>query len=1388
MAGISRTRRGTPNSEGMPSEGTKHRKGVRKGRVGLIVAVCIAMITSTLAIGGPAAVAAAPVGEGFTVSPADLAYILKQIKIAEAHVANTTALTGPCGALLGTGPDQIQTPALPEGLRTVDGTCNNLQPGQSKFGASSEVFPRLTTPSFRAADTVPPGFGPPSGPGAVGSPTSYAQTKGLVFDAQPRDISNLIVDQTSTNPAAIAAAGFPVRTQGNDGVEPCITEPTTPGGTDGLPAGCVPAYQTLFIPNVTTDVGLSPPFNSLFTIFGQFFDHGVDKIVNGGSGTVFVPLREDDPLVAGDNHIFGDADDIPPSLRFMTITRSTNRPGPDGVTGDNLATPLVDESADDIHEALNVDTPFVDQSQTYTSHSSHQVFLREYVDNTGGKPVATGKLLHSADGGMSTWAQVKAQAATKLGLQLTDADVGNIPMIAADPYGKFIPGALRGLPQYVTETGLVEGDRAVPVLAPANVKRISMAFLNDIAHSAAPKGAPDEDLTAGESLDTPICAGGVPSGSVPGVTCYDNELLDAHFMAGDGRVNENIALTAIHQIFHSEHDRLVDDMKNTILTNAAGPDPILSLSDWQTPLGAADANGVWNGERMFQAARFVTEMEYQHLVFEEFARKVQPDLAPFQAFALTETDINPAVVAEYAHAVYRFGHSMLTETISRTNEDGSSNDIPLFDGFLDPLEYTKGGSAGTLNSQQAAGSIIMGMSDQTGNEIDEFVTDVLRNHLVGLPQDLPAINMARARAEGIPSLNNLRKQLHAKTNDGALTPYQSWTDFGLAMKHPESLINFVAAYGTHPTITAATTLTDKRAAARAIVNPLVTDVMPADAPDFMDSSGDWANTAGNVSITGLDQVDLWVGGLAENTNLFGGLLGSTFNYVFENQLLNLQNADRLYYLTRTPGMNLRAQLEGNSFAELMMRNTTAHSLKADPFATADCKFQLSHLAGTPQGYTDNGQTVADDPGTECDETALLIRRPDGQIRYRAINSVDPPGINGQSVYNGTSAVDKIYGGNDNDTFLGNEGADIIDGGGGDDIAIGGAGNDIITDFAGADVPKGGPGNDAIDSGPGIDIVMGGDGYDFMNGGANDNELFGGSGNDYMIGGQGVEDAMFGDSGDDWIEGDIGTDLLIGDSSSFLFDDHNLPGNDIFYGQSGDDDYDMEGGDDIGVSGPGIEKNAGAAGWDWSINLNDPQPADADLDLTLVGVPLGVNGVRDRYNEVESLSGWKFDDKLRGDSVIPSQVGGGGFIGCDALDQKGLDRISGLDPLVPPLTVPSAPIIAASSTNFCRLTGNVWGEGNIILGGGGSDLIEGRGGDDIIDGDHYMSVRISLRDAPNSATEIGSTDLMEHAAVTGNFGPGTAGMTLQQAVFAGKVDPGNLVNVREILDTSGTSPG
>src|SRR4051812_31036034 len=1355
------------------------------------------------------------VGSGFTVTPGDLAFILKQIKIAEHHAATATP-ANPCGTLIGPGPDQIPDALTSYGLRTVDGSCNNLLPGREKFAAADVPFPRLAgSPVFKQAEGAPAGF---FGAGSPAIPSSsYAQKKGFVFDSQPRVISNLISDQTSTNPAAVAAAAFPVRTQGNPAsATPCTTEPGPNNIPPGVPAGCTPAHKTLFIPNVTTDVGLSPPFNSWFTFFGQFFDHGVDQTVKSG-GTVFVPLHDDDPLVTlGPDGQPNTGDEVPPGQRFMVLTRAQNQPGPDGVLGDNPATPQ-DESADDIQNANNTDTPWVDQSQTYGSHGSHQVFLREYVLNAAGRPVSTGKLLEglpagqtypgSPDmtGGESTWAAVKLQAATKLGLLLKDVDVSNIPMIATDPYGKFLPGPARGLPQYVTATGLVEGNLAAPVAVPANVLHFDTPFLTDIAHNADPG-------TVG-----PCTSPGVPAGclSPDGDTIashdfahqpagtYDDELLNSHRACGDGRCNENIALTAVHQMFHSEHNRLVDYIKGVLLndTSATG---VAALPEWQLPT-AQNPQG-WNGERLFQAARFVTEMEYQHLVFEEFARKIQPAIRPFHVYS---PDINPAIPAEFAAATYRFGHSMLDDTIARTNVDPvtgakTDNSVPLLTAFLNPPLFWNGGDpatggAGTLTAEQAAGSTIMGSVDQVGNELDEFVTETVRNNLLGLPLDLPVLNIARARDVGIPPLNEERRQIFAKTNDGQLAPYKSWSDFGQHLKHPESLINFVAAYGTHPTITAVSTIQGKRDAARAIVDPLPTDTQPADAFDFMNSTGAWANDANGVTSTGLDQVDAWVGGLAEVTNINGGLLGSTNNYVFKNTLETRQDGDRLYYLARTPGMNLRTQLEGNSFAEMIERNTTGtNTLKADVFATADCKFQLANLSGTAAAFAQFGSTVADDPSTVgCDESQLLTRMPDGTIKYKQVNSVDPPGINGQSVYNGTDAVDRIYGGLDNDTLWGQNGNDVLEGGGGDDVTLGGNGNDIVTDLDGADVLKGGPGNDAIDGGPGNDLITGNDGADFTNGGANDNETFGGEGNDFINAGQGA-DAVFGDGGDDWIQGGTGQDLLQGDHGAPFFDDPGelKPGNDVFVGQPGENDYDAEGGDDIMAQNPAIDRNAGAGGFDWAIHQYNTEPANDDMMINnnLGGLPIQVVVNRDRWQETEADSGSSFNDVIKGTSGIigtPRVVGGKGFTGCDVLDQAGVDRIKGLVAILPPLTgdvnqpqPDAASVVSLSAAGRCPLSGAFWGEGDIELGGAGSDTFTGQQGNDIIDGDRELRVRISVRTDPaNPLTEIGSTDLMENQYLHDTSGNPT-GPTLQQAVFAGQVDPGNLVIVRELVNNAG----
>ncbi len=295
---------------------------------------------------------------------------------------------------------------------------------------------------------------------------------------------------------------------------------------------------------------------------------------------------------------------------------------------------------------------------------------------------------------------------------------------------------------------------------------------------------------------------------------YDNELLDAHYMAGDGRVNENIALTTVHHVFHAEHNRLVEHTKAVIL---ASNDPAF-IAQWQLP------DGSWNGERLFQAARFGTEMQYQHLVFEEFARKVQPQVDIF--FAATQvydTEIDPSIVAEFAHTVYRFGHSMLTETVDRFDPDfnvvGDPNSadpnqqLGLIAAFLNPLEFAASGPT----PDEAAGALVRGLTRQQGNEIDEFVTEALRNNLLGLPLDLATINILRGRDTGVPSLNAARRDFYDVTGDSQLKPYTSWIDLTQHLKHEASVVNFIAAYGTHETIVDATSLAAKRAAAMDLV-------------------------------------------------------------------------------------------------------------------------------------------------------------------------------------------------------------------------------------------------------------------------------------------------------------------------------------------------------------------------------------------------------------------------------------------------------------------------------------------------------------------------------------------------------------------------------------------
>jgi len=147
----------------------------------------------------------------------DLLFILKQIKIAEAHAAGgdlKTLIEDAAKAAGATGTANLQAHLLPYGLRTVDGTYNNLFNGREAWGAADRPFVQLGPRNWvtESDDTIVFGAGSPGqvvftdgNYSQLGPPPAASQGLGggTLVDADPRIISNLIVDQTSNNPAAI---------------------------------------------------------------------------------------------------------------------------------------------------------------------------------------------------------------------------------------------------------------------------------------------------------------------------------------------------------------------------------------------------------------------------------------------------------------------------------------------------------------------------------------------------------------------------------------------------------------------------------------------------------------------------------------------------------------------------------------------------------------------------------------------------------------------------------------------------------------------------------------------------------------------------------------------------------------------------------------------------------------------------------------------------------------------------------------------------------------------------------------------------------------------------------------------------------------------------------
>ncbi|OYU35683.1 peroxidase family protein [Novosphingobium sp. PASSN1] len=699
----------------------------------------------------------------------------------------------------------------------------------------------------------------------------------------------------------------------------------------------------------TLNPGVSPS-NGFFVLFGQFFDHGLDFIDKSSGANIKIALAADDPL-------YGMTGPDGRPVHEITINRATVQ------TIDANGTQYVDHTS-----------PYIDQSQTYGSHDAMTNLLREWTRDpvTGqfhaGMSLFDGNTLETAwtkaDGTVThetlpTLAELRAHVAATGRDDLSWEDISNLrnrdaqghviagtsgSAVLLDMNPRFDIGHLHGFydkngsgtqdageASYATSAQAAQVDAAIATLD-AKVKvlygpGVSFGIVNgQLTLSGLP--GPQPVLTGANALYPFVDFSNFSIKTTDTITHQDisgvhdavGQILLAsvsdHYIAGDGRVNENFGLTSIHHIFHEEHNFQVQNLIDALHRDAVTSGDLTNLHTYQIDTGHQNAAGdfitqngdiAWNTDKVFAGVKVIVEMEYQHSAVDQYARNVSPNIQEFVGYSAEK---NAAVTLEFAQGAFRFGHSQLRETIDAIDPTkgltGKIMGYALEQAFLSPEKYAGIGPS----------SVLLGMTHQQANEIDEFITPALNQGLLGQPLDLAAINIARGRDIGLPDLNTLRTTMGLQT-------YGSWTDFGQNMQHPSSLANFIAAYS----------LDGNLAKAQAIVG-LADGSISEEDDAALGMTVDQANTFLNGGDSGYQHIDAWLGGLAE-VHQPGGLLGETFDKIFVDQIESLMDGDRFYYLYRLAGQQFGEEVANSQLKDIVERNTGLTHLNGNVFGYAD---------------------------------------------------------------------------------------------------------------------------------------------------------------------------------------------------------------------------------------------------------------------------------------------------------------------------------------------------------------------------------------------------------------------------------------------------------------------
>ena len=1116
--------------------------------------------------------------------------------------------------------------------------------------------------------------------------------------------------------------------------------------------------------------GVSPS-NGFFVLFGQFFDHGLDFIEKGqtdtsGRGvTIKIALAVDDPL-------YGMLGPDGRPVTEITISRaSVQTLDANGTEYANHVSPFIDQSQ----------TYGSDAQRTQLLREWVPDFTTsDATDFRAGMTLLDGTTLASAwampDGTMTnqtlpTLNELRANIAATGRADLSWEDIGNLR--ARDAHGQVIDtnsaaaggsvstgeALLLDMNPRFDATHLFSGDAAQDQQVTD-----AIAYLNtfgvrpgDATHPKDTFGLVNGVLTLTLGADLSMGPGqpvipagtalsgasalagwvdfstfgimqappGIPAMFVAGVQAAVSHILVAsvgdHYIAGDGRVNENFGLTSIHHIFHEEHNFQVGNLIDALHRQDVATNDVTheKLHEFQIDTGHGmnaagdyvDVSGqiTWDQDKVFQGAKLIVEMEYQHAAVDQYARNVSPNIQEFVGYS---PDKMPDVSLEYSQVAFRFGHSTLRETIDTIDPahgiTGKIMGYALHDAFLAPEMYAAVGPS----------AILLGMTHQQQNEVDEFVTPALNQGLLGQPLDLAAINIARGRDIGMPTLNDFREAI-------GLARYTSWNDFGQNMQHPSSLANFIAAYAFDGDMAKANAIVDlasgnyaDSSAGLALGNVL--GWVGSEIGGFVSRaiaflSGD--DAAGGAGTLGFNQIDTWLGGLAE-IHQPGGLLGETFDLVFVTQIEALMDGDRFYYLYRLAGQQFGEEVANAQLKDIVERNSGLAHLNGNVFGYADQYVDLGAqkevvaqgaealTAGNEHKYGDiaaiasgamgvysngglgngnDGMTVTIDGKTYVQDTRLADTDANSAYGLNGFVNLDGTpnsGAESNEVIVGTKGDDLIYAQGGDDTVYGEDGNDVILGGYGIDRLYGGAGSDMIKGGDNPDLIDGGSGDDFLygeSSGSdinGADQIIGGAGNDYVDGGVGIDKLSAGSGDDRVYGGQDTDPFTHGGDGNDYVDGGSGGDILYGDN-----------GSDVVVGGADQDQLFGNDGDDI--LRPGDPTGALTIGGDEVLGGDGSDVNDKSFDL----IDFSDNNLRP--------GGVTFDLP---NQQNPATTPNGSSIQVQSYQIDGVIGSAGND------TITGDDDAAAGAGSDASIAGDNW-----LIGGSGADIITGGGGNDIVIG-------------------------------------------------------------------------